>query len=235
MTEAEWLSSTDPAGMLEFLRSKSSERKLRLFACACCRVIWEHFNANGRFAVEVAERYADGLASKKELQNASAIASIVREPPLGCGGREAAPSYTAHKRAWFAAEGSSRTSRVVFSEAWEVAVRKADRTNDRLDREAVLVTANNETNAISSDQVHLLRDIFGNPFQPVALDPAWLTPTVTTLANGIYTDRSFDRMPILADALEEAGCDNADVLLHCRGNGPHVKGCWVVDLVLGKE
>jgi len=83
--------------------------------------------------------------------------------------------------------------------------------------------------------VDFLRDIFGNPFLPVVFDPSWLTPTVVALANSIYVDRAFDRMPILADALEEAGCDNADILLHCRGDGPHVRGCWVVDAVLGKE
>ena len=81
---------------------------------------------------------------------------------------------------------------------------------------------------------HLARDIFGNPFRPAALDPSWLTSTVVTLARGIYEERAFDRMPILADALQDAGCDNEDVLNHCRGPGPHVRGCWVVDLVLGK-
>ena len=81
----------------------------------------------------------------------------------------------------------------------------------------------------------LLRDIFGNPFRPVALDPAWLTSDVLLLARSIYADRAFDRMSILADALQDAGCDNPDILDHCRGPGPHARGCWVVDLLLGKE
>ena len=82
----------------------------------------------------------------------------------------------------------------------------------------------------------LVRDVFGNPFAPTQLfDPAWLTSTVLALAKGIYEERAFDRMPILADALQDAGCDSADILDHCRGPGPHVRGCWVVDLVLGKE
>jgi hypothetical protein len=84
-------------------------------------------------------------------------------------------------------------------------------------------------------QCHLLRDIFGNPFRPVAVDPAWLTSDVLALAQGIYDERAFDRMPILADALQDAGCDNDDILNHCRGPGPHVRGCWVVDLLLGKS
>jgi hypothetical protein len=81
----------------------------------------------------------------------------------------------------------------------------------------------------------LLRDIFGNPFRPVTGDPFSLTLTVRTLAEGIYADHGFDRLPILADALQDGGCVNADILTHCRGDGPHVRGCWVVDLVLGKE
>ncbi len=80
----------------------------------------------------------------------------------------------------------------------------------------------------------LLRDIFGNPFRPVAFDAAWRTSTAVALAQGMYESRDFGAMPILADALQDAGCDSDDILTHCRGDGPHVRGCWVVDLVLGK-
>jgi hypothetical protein len=81
----------------------------------------------------------------------------------------------------------------------------------------------------------LLRCIVGNPFRPVAFDPAWRSETAVSLASSIYEERAFDRMPILADALEEAGCDHADVLAHCRGPGPHARGCWVIDGVLSKQ
>ena len=84
-------------------------------------------------------------------------------------------------------------------------------------------------------QCSLLRDIFGNPFGPVTLNPAWLTSNVKTFVQAIYDDRAFEGMPELADALAEAGCSNPDILSHCRGPGPHVRGCWVVDLVLGRE
>ena len=77
--------------------------------------------------------------------------------------------------------------------------------------------------------------IFGNPFRPVSVDPSWLTPTVLALAQGIYEARDFSPMPILADALQDAGCDNTEILDHCRGEGPHVRGCFVIDLLLGKE
>jgi len=86
-----------------------------------------------------------------------------------------------------------------------------------------------------SNLANLLRDIFGNPFRSVTVDPRWQSEIVVALATGIYAERAFDRMPILADALEEAGCDHPDILTHCRGDGPHVRGCWVVDLVLGKS
>jgi hypothetical protein len=79
-----------------------------------------------------------------------------------------------------------------------------------------------------------LRDIFGNPFRPVTLDPTWRTPEVLLLARSLYEERRFEDMPVLADALEEAGCQNPDILAHCRQPGEHVRGCWVVDLLLGK-
>jgi hypothetical protein len=83
-------------------------------------------------------------------------------------------------------------------------------------------------------QCDFVRDIFGNPFRTVGLDPSWVTSTVVSLARRMYESRDFSAMPILADALQDAGCDSAEVLDHCRGEGPHVRGCWVVDLVLGK-
>lgn len=79
-----------------------------------------------------------------------------------------------------------------------------------------------------------LREVFGNPFRPVVVDPSWATSDVLALAEGIYQDRAFDRMPILADTLQDAGCDNDDTLTHCRQAAEHVRGCWVIDLLLGK-
>ena len=89
--------------------------------------------------------------------------------------------------------------------------------------------------AILQRGAELVRDIFGNPFRPITLLPEWRTSTVIALASQMYESRDFSSMPILADALQDAGCDSAEVLDHCRGEGPYVRGCWVVDLVLGKE
>jgi hypothetical protein len=89
--------------------------------------------------------------------------------------------------------------------------------------------------AESRVQASLLRDVFGNPFRPATIVPVWLTPSVLAVAHSTYETRSFEELPILADALEETGCTDADLLSHLRGPGPHVRGCWVVDLVLGKK
>jgi hypothetical protein len=90
--------------------------------------------------------------------------------------------------------------------------------------------------AENHEQVKLARDIFGNPFRAVVFDPSWRTSTAVGLARTMYDARDFGAMPVLADALEEAGCDTPDVLAHCRDpDGVHVRGCWVVDLVLGKS
>ncbi|MBN9122540.1 MAG: hypothetical protein J0I06_25905 [Planctomycetes bacterium] len=80
-----------------------------------------------------------------------------------------------------------------------------------------------------------MRELFGNPFRPVPFAPEWRTDTVLALARQMYGARDFSAMPILADALQDAGCDNDDVLRHCRDKALHVRGCWVVDLVLGKD
>jgi hypothetical protein len=81
----------------------------------------------------------------------------------------------------------------------------------------------------------LIRDIFGNPFRPVTFAPDWRTSTAVAIAKGMYESRDFSAMPILADALQDAGCDSDDILNHCRDESQvHVRGCWVCDLVLGK-
>jgi hypothetical protein len=84
-------------------------------------------------------------------------------------------------------------------------------------------------------QADRLRELVGNPLRLATITSAWLTANVVSIAQAIYAERAFERMPILADALEDAGCTNADILEHCRGGGEHVRGCWVVDLVLGKS
>ena len=89
-------------------------------------------------------------------------------------------------------------------------------------------------NRIDSEFIAFARSWCRNRWSP-CIDPSWLTSDVLAMCRGMYETRDFAAMPILADALQDAGCENADVLNHCRGDGPHVRGCWVVDLLLGKE
>lgn len=224
MTERDWLACADPETMLRFLSSigMARDRKLRLFAVACYRhvsdlsyddVEWE--------AVEVAERHADGLATDQELREAHA-----QLDSSGDYRHRPAHEATATDR------GLIETSRWTAAAAADLAVQ----ANLPLAPECVSAEATEK-----SAQASLLRDIFG-PLGPLlTLPPRVLTPTVVQIAQVIYEERKawglrpFANMPILADALEEAGCDNEDVLSHCRGDGPHVRGCWVVDLVLGKS
>jgi hypothetical protein len=222
MTEAEWLVATDPEPMLAFLRDKASDRKLRLFACACCRSMFAKVRVNlrDRDAVTTAERYADGRGDLAELAEAAASTTSDWTAAFACA--EAASVEGGFAAATHAAGNA----------AWEVGSQIASRADVSDDDHPIAVAARLGESAI---QAALTRDIFGNPFRPVTFDPAWLTATVRGLVEGIYAERAFDRMPILADALEEAGCDSADILAHCRSDAPHVRGCWVVDLILGKE
>jgi hypothetical protein len=199
MTEDEWLACEDPFEMWTFLlRNQATDRKLRLFAVACCRRLF-HLPADdrNRNAVEVAEQYADGRATYNELMKGRAS--------IGTSDLSVVLAHAASPIAAHAAEWGIRGARLA-----------ADERVERVTQSA------------------LLRCIF-NPFRPVTLNPAWRTSNAIALAQSIYDDRAFDRLPILADALEDAGCDNADILNHCRQRGEHVRGCWVVDLILGRS
>jgi hypothetical protein len=220
MTEQEWLACNDPQPMLSYLDTgRVNGRKLQLFLCACCQAMW-HLLTDDRSqkAVVAAERYVDGFLSDDELENAwgAAISAAVALKGHIAGstleGHVAVlAANSVYHRHWFASVALGRS---LYSPE---------------------VVNHLEATGMNAKRSNLLRDIFGNPFRPVALNPACRTSNVTALAQSIYDDRAFDRMPILADALEDAGCDNADILKHCRQPGEHVRGCWVVDLVLEKE
>ena len=239
MTEQEWLEGSDPEEMLVGLDELgASDRKARLFLCACCRRIWDLFkDERCREAVEIAERYADGLASDDEIKEAQEVADVVAEETDETG----LPHFekVAHEGSTNAAAFavSDSVGRPMTWEAnsvaeWTVYALAGSSSVDDRDQEAKrLADFDDEVRG----QCGLLRDIFGNPFHPTTVNPAWLTPAVVQLAQTIYHDRAFHRLPILADALEEAGCTDPEILRHCRGPGPHVRGCWVVDLLLGKE
>lgn len=216
MTEQEWLACSDPTPMLEFLRGQASRRQLRLFTAACCRRIWNLLTEDWcRRAIELSELLADGLVSARQLDEllprslSGWAATAAYDATIDCRVEDALRATDAAANA--AANASAGADEVPV-EDW-----KAARSNER------------------RMQAATLRDIFGSPFRPTTLDPTCLTPTVKHLAEAIYEERAFDRMPILADALEDAGCTQQDILRHLRGGGEHCRGCWPLDLVLGRE
>jgi hypothetical protein len=237
MDEPEWLDCTDPEPMLRFLRGKLSDRKLRLFAVDCCRCVWHLLSdERSRKAVELAERYVDGFASEQEREAAEEAADQASRDAVRS---RQASNYTIPEMFTIVA----RAARITISPEKDV------------DTEAGLAVvasrsliALNQTSGLGSKEAEMaaccltLRELVANPFRPVALDPSWRTPIVLALAQGAYEERILpagtlepDRLAVLADALEEAGCDNDDILSHLRGPGPHVRGCWVVDAILLKE
>lgn len=92
-----------------------------------------------------------------------------------------------------------------------------------------------ERSDATTRQCEILRELFGNPFRRPAMDVRWFTSDVVGVARGIYAERAFERMPILADALMDAGCDDERIIGHCLGDKAHVRGCWLLDLVLSKN
>ncbi|MFO0800390.1 MAG: hypothetical protein U0804_23220 [Gemmataceae bacterium] len=136
-----------------------------------------------------------------------------------------AATATLEPAAWLAAEWAAGFS--ANARAWEWILARNPTSLPGFDQAAKLPEM--------ESQVQLFRDIVGNPFHTTAVDPSWRTAAVVGLARGILEELAFDRMPVLADALEDADCCDADLLAHCRGEGPHVRGCWVVDAVLLKK
>ncbi len=216
MNESMWRTGTDPQTMLLFLRNaqagkrlRISDRKFRLFAVACCRRIWHTLKATRfRQVVEMVERSADGNG---DVRQAAQLVS---------NGDHSAVCAVVNTVAYQAAE---RT--VVAASGWSGIVSEWSGSS---------YAAGQSAEAIA--QCALLRDICDNPFRPVTLDPLWLAwqdGLVRRLAQTVYEERAFERMPILGDALEDAGCPNPTILDHCRLPAEHVRGCWLLDLILG--
>jgi hypothetical protein len=228
MTEQEWAACNDPAPMLHHVAGRLSDRKLRLFAVACCRQIWHLLpDERSRAAVDTAERYAEGLAGQRER-------TVARTDALGAatgrGSRAAwAPYWTA---SFNLPECIANACDAAAEAAMRTAARAAgSRTEQAAAWDAALVAG-------ARQQAQSLREIVGNPFRAVAVAPAWLSwhgGLVGSMARQMYDEQDFSDLPILADALEDAGCDAHDLLAHCRRPAGHLRGCWALDLLLGKN
>ena len=226
VTESEWLECPGPTKMLEWLhQSRTSQRKLRLFACACCRYIWHLLtDERSRKAVEVAEQYADGEATTEELAGARRDA------------RKVCSRYTSES-SWYPAAAAGYASEYrAWRGGWNVAEAVASHS---------IHPGQQEGTGVRWAQADLLRDIFGPlAFRRVSVLSSGLTwngRTVVCLAQSAYDDRHLPygtldqaRLAALADALEESGYSDAELLGHLRGPGPHVRGCHAVDAILGR-
>jgi hypothetical protein len=200
MTERQWLAGSDALPLFRHVAGSASERKLRLFACAAARRVLHMLRQECfRRAVEVSERFADGLADLTDLEGAEMAARHAADRM----GQGAVPGWNA--------------ARTVALAAAPGALAGAERA---------------ATHAADGE---LVRELFGNPFAPVALDLAWLAwggGAVVQVARAFYEERRWAEWCVLGDALEEAGCTDPAVLEHCRSGQRHVRGCWLVDRIL---
>ena len=224
MTEAEWDTGEDPTLLVDALRNRASERKLRLFGVLCCRQAWDFVaDPPPRRVLDAAEVHADGTLCEDERRAAELEAldayerELEREDEFGLPVGEmvrliATTAYTADDALGIASY-----------------VPVLARYGERATFQGIV-------DDLRAEQCLFIRELFHNPFRPVPFPPAWRTDTAVALARAMYEAREFSAMPILADALQDAGCDCADILAHCRDASlTHVRGCWVVDLVLGKS
>jgi hypothetical protein len=216
MTETEWFACSDPLTLVASGHVNLSERQHYLLAVAVCwRIRGLLIDSNSLVSLSVLEAFADDAVSPDDLRQAAR--SVVED-------WDVFEFTTAFDDAQRAAVNAIVDAANQDDPAWW-ALHWATQAVELRGTEKTVIPA----------FANLVREIFGNPFRPAALDPAWLTSDVLALARGIYEERAFDRMPILADALQDAGCTNDDILIHCRDTKQvHVRGCWVLDLLLGK-
>ena len=234
MTEAEWQTGTNPTAMLVHILDRANPRKLRLFVCACARQLWALFrDMRSRRGIEVSERYADGQASEAERQAAWTAALEAQADASWDATREAiAAAWTVHHDVTVGAvRVIEDVVRVHARRAALEVARKGLWRAVRETRQAAELLAR-------ARQCDLLRDLFGNPWRPVVIDPVWLVwngATLAHIARVLHDERRWEDLPVLADALEEAGCSDEAILSHCRAGGEHARGCHVLDALLGKR
>jgi len=208
MTEKEWLVCDDPGLMLGMLQGLASDRKFRLLSVACFRGVSVTYE-DWRKEAEAVEQFPDGLLTATECDE------VLADSPPGVA------TFVSADRLL-----EAKTSATLWRDACAGAS-QAGRAAESQNR--LLWHYTNPLYAI------YIREIFGYPFKPITLNPAWLTPIARALAEQIYNDKAFDRMPVLGDALEDAGCTMKEVLGHCRSDQEHCRGCWLLDKFSERE
>ncbi|HEX4609948.1 MAG TPA: hypothetical protein VH092_17270 [Urbifossiella sp.] len=238
MNEAKWLAAERPAPLLRFAWDLAGERKRRLFAAACCRRVAHLFSAAPfRAAVTLAERVAAGRADEAAGREA-ALAALrgvshgTYRSILGVGVARALADPLDYPQLHAAA------ANLAAGVAWRKVPAAAPPEPQYGGTTRTPGSPDPRWRRVRDEELRwqaaVLRDIVGNPFRRLVTDPSWITSTVTLLAVGISEDGAFDRLTVLADALQDAGCEEEQLLGHLRGPGPHVCGCWVVDALFGK-
>lgn len=242
MTELQWMTATTPAAMLRHLGARASARKLQLLGVACCKTIRPHFDDERMEQIlNIVERHAEGETSHEEWQWGVRMAQELAVPIDPDAPDFSASPGRAIRTALVGLVSTPVITGVERALEWVVAC--AART-------AVPGLARTAEQHIRHAQAFLVREIFGNPFIERTVVPAWMTTggstifagqlvkvseTAKALADGVEADQAYERLPILADAMEEAGCTDPEFLAHLREPGHHVRGCWALDLVLGKS
>jgi hypothetical protein len=233
MDESQWLTGSVPSRMMRHLRESPGAgvelrswfahpsygtlpRKWRLFLAACCRRVWPLLgsgNGPAQRLIEFAEGFADAPPTEESRQRVLAW----------FGNGKISTQYG--RLIW----GLTAPLAAAAGELRNIAGQHARQTEkaDKWKGERAALDAERLA------QCALIRDLFGNPFRPVAFDPVWRSDTVVCLARAMYESRDFGSLPILADALEDTGCTDTAVLSHLRGPGPHIQGCWVLELCSG--
>jgi hypothetical protein len=237
MNQKQWVNCTDPEKLLKFLRGKASDRKLRLLACACVRRVWEILTPKSRAALEASERYADKAAGRRELTAARRDAIVEADRMAAAADATMNPN----EGQWDPEEAAAAQANAAeATRLCLVPVADTDLVGQVTRSMFYALVQWHDSPGGDPDQAHcdLLREVFGNPFRIPVIERPWLKwndGTVPRLAQAVYDERNFDLLPVLADALEDAGCAEAAILDHLRDLRPHVRGCWMVDLLLNKK
>jgi hypothetical protein len=216
MTEAEYCETTNITWLLNTFSKEKSVQKWRMFAIACCRSVWPHLTAWAQESLVILESVACGEV----------------------------PDFVRSERSKSSPTPESYADRAVWK-AIRAGKEAREHANYYIPRHVLSSAGPRDGDpareAVRKDLADAARDIFLNPFRPVAIDPAWRTADVLSLTQAAFDDRILprgvlegDRLSILSDALEEAGCTDAALLDHLRSPGPHVRGCWALDLILVK-
>jgi hypothetical protein len=242
MKEAQWLASDNPRDLLAHIQSRAGDRKLRLFGCACCRRWWPFLIEDwARQAIEVSEQFADGLVDESARAVAELAAREVNRKVTDQDHLPPAERQEVQFPPWWANEGSRPMH---WAAIWCVMLPSAATSVVSCERQALDALAagarapGNVLFSPPKDTCDVIREVIGNPFRRVRIEPRWLTwggGTVVRMARAIYEERRFEDLPVLADALEEAGCTARAILSHCRTPAAHVRGCWVVDGLLSRS